>query len=151
MTTRINGMSFDVYCGGTDIHVKSISLDISDETTVAKTRGIPDGKLRGPVSAEGEIELTTRYFNQLSEIAAQAGSWRDLPSMDFVFYANTTSEEIKVEAFGCELLLSNLLSIDPGSTDATTHKIKYIVASPDFVKINGVSVLSETDVRGLMG
>ncbi|HBA7889873.1 TPA: DUF2597 family protein, partial [Escherichia coli] len=30
-------------------------------------------------------------------------------------------------------------------------KIKYVVASPDFVRINGVPVLSENDVRGLMG
>lgn len=151
MTTRINGMAFDVYIGGTDIHVKNISLDISDESTVAKTRGIPDGKLRGPVSAEGEIEMTTRTFNQLGEVAAQAGSWRDLPPMDFVFYANTGTEEIRVEAFGCELMLSGLLSIDSDSSDATTHKIKYVVASPDFIRINGVRVLSENDVRGLMG
>lgn len=151
MTTRINGMAFDVYVGGTDLHVKSISLDINDESTVAKTRGIPDGKLRGPVSAEGEIEMTTRDFNQLSEVAAQAGSWRDLPSMDFVFYASTGTEEIRVEAFGCELMLSGLLSIDTDSADLTTHKIKYVVTSPDFVHINGVRVLSETDVRGLMG
>ncbi|PAX78127.1 phage protein [Citrobacter sp. TSA-1] len=151
MTTRINGMAFDVYIGGTDIHVKNISLDINDESTVAKTRGIADGKLRGPVSAEGEIEMTTRTFNQLGEVAAQAGSWRDLPPMDFVFYANTGSEEIRVEAFGCELMLSGLLSIDTDSSDATTHKIKYAVASPDFVRINGVRVLSENDVRGLMG
>ncbi|HAX1757756.1 TPA: DUF2597 family protein, partial [Escherichia coli] len=82
---------------------------------------------------------------------AQAGSWRDLPPMDFVFYANTGTEEIRVEAFGCELMLSNLLSIDTESADLTTHKIKYVVASPDFVRINGVPVLSENDVRGLMG
>ncbi|HAY0227934.1 TPA: DUF2597 family protein [Escherichia coli] len=151
MTTRINGMAFDVYIGGTDIHVKNISLDISDETTAATTRGIPDGKLRGPVSAEGEIEMTTRSFNQLGEVASQAGSWRDLPAMDFVFYANTGSEEIRVEAYGCELTLSGLLSIDADSADATTHKLKYIVTSPDFVRINGVNVLSEDDVRGLMG
>lgn len=67
MTTRINGMAFDTFIGGTDIHVKSISLDISDESAVAKTRGIPDGKLRGPVSAEGEIEMSTRSFNQLGK------------------------------------------------------------------------------------
>ncbi|EKN5144493.1 TPA: phage protein [Yersinia enterocolitica] len=151
MTSRVNGMAFDVFVGGLDIHVKSISLDISDESTVAKTRGIPDGKLRGPVSGEGEIEMTTRSFNQLGEVAAQAGSWRNLPAMDFVFYANTGSEEIKVEAFGCELVLSNLLSIDADSVDNTTHKLKYFVASPDFVRINGVRVLSEDDVRGLMG
>ncbi|EFA4162570.1 DUF2597 family protein, partial [Escherichia coli O174:H7] len=100
---------------------------------------------------EGEIEMSTRSFNQLGEVAAQAGSWRDLPPMDFVFYANTGTEEIRVEAFGCELMLSGLLSIDTESADLTTHKIKYVVASPDFVRINGVPVLSENDVRGLMG
>ena len=48
-------------------------------------------------------------------------------------------------------MLSGLLSIDTESADLTTHKIKYVVASPDFVRINGVPVLSENDVRGLMG
>ncbi|MGG5041132.1 phage protein [Escherichia coli] len=151
MTTRINGMAFDTFIGGTDIHVKSISLDISDESAVAKTRGIPDGKLRGLVMADGEIDMSTRIFNHLGEVASQAGSWRDLPPMDFVFYANTGTEEIRVEAFGCELMLSGLLSIDTESADLTTHKIKYVVASPDIVRINGVPVLSENDVRGLMG
>lgn len=66
--------------------------------------------------------MSTRSFNQLGEVAAQAGSWRDLPPMDFVFYANTGTEEIRVEAFGCELMLSGLLSIDTESADLTTHK-----------------------------
>ncbi|WP_420056206.1 phage protein [Escherichia coli] len=56
---------------------------MSDESAVAKTRGIPDGKLRCPVSAEGEIEMSTRSFNQLGEVAAQAGSWRDLAANGF--------------------------------------------------------------------
>ncbi|ENQ2584656.1 DUF2597 family protein, partial [Escherichia coli] len=48
-------------------------------------------------------------------------------------------------------VLSGLLSIDTNSSDSTTHKLKYFVASPDFIRINGTRVLSENDVRGLMG
>ncbi|KAB7715709.1 DUF2597 family protein [Plesiomonas shigelloides] len=151
MTARLSGMDFDINAGGIDIHVKTISLDINDETTVAQTRGIPDGVIAGAVTAEGEIELDSRNFALLGEAAAQYGSWRALPPMDFLFYANTGDEEVKVKAFGCKLLLSNLLNIDSKGGELTTHKIKYLVSSPDFVHINGIKVLSEHDVRGLMG
>lgn len=151
MTSRIGGSSFDINIGGTEIHVKNISLDITDETAVATTRGVPDGHVAGPVSAEGEIELDTRNFNLLGNAAKQAGSWRAIPALDFLFYADTGSEQLSVSAFGCKLLLSNLLSIDPKATEVSTHKLKYFVSSPDFVHINGTRILSEHDVRGLMG
>ncbi|ACR69437.1 DUF2597 domain-containing protein [Edwardsiella ictaluri] len=151
MTARISGMSFDVNVGGIEIHINTVSLDISDETSVAKTRGIPDGTIDGAISAEGEIEVDSRNFNLLGEAASQAGSWRGLPPMDFLFFADTGDERIDVKAFGCKLLLSNLLNIDSKGGELAMHKLKYLVSSPDFVHINGTRVLSEHDVRGLMG
>lgn len=151
MTARIGGLAFDVNVGGTEIHVKTISLDISDETSVAQTRGIPDGTVAGAVAAEGEIEVDTRNLTLLGESARLAGSWRAIPPMDFLFYADTGDETLKVQAYGCKLLLGGLLSIDTKGGELSTHKIKYLVSSPDFVHINGTPVLSENDVRGLMG
>ncbi|ELG1576065.1 DUF2597 family protein, partial [Salmonella enterica] len=34
--------------------------------------------------------------------------------------------------------------------DSLSHKIKYLVTSPEFVKIDGIPILSATDVRDLM-
>ncbi|MGL4925622.1 MAG: phage protein [Plesiomonas shigelloides] len=151
MTRHISGMDFDVNAGDVDLRVNTISLDISDESTVAQTRGVPDGFVAGAVGAEGEIELDTRNFNLLGDVAAKYGSWRAIPPLDFLFYANTGDEEMKVQAYGCKLMLSNLLNIDSKGGEKSSHKVKFIVTSPDFVHINGVRILSEEDVRGLMG
>ena len=131
--------------------MKNISLDITDNTAVAQTRGVPDGYTNGDVGGEGEIELDSQNFALLGGEAQKAGSWRDIPLVDFMFYANTGREEMKVEAFGCKLVVSNLLAIDPKGADTLSHKVKYFVTSPDFIKVNGVPYLSENDVRDLMG
>lgn len=57
---RISGMSFDFYLFGLPIHAESISLSITDNSTVVQTRGIPDGWASGDVAAEGEIELDAK-------------------------------------------------------------------------------------------
>ncbi|WP_140920169.1 phage protein [Limnobaculum xujianqingii] len=151
MTARISGQSFDVNVGGLMINVKAISLDIADNTAVAQTRGVPDGYTNGDVTGEGEIELDSQNFTLLARLAAEAGSWRGIEPMDFQFYANTGREEMKVEAYGCKLVVSNLLAIDPKGADTLSHKIKYFVTDPNFVQINGIPYLSESDVRDLIG
>ncbi|WP_413740832.1 phage protein [Sodalis sp. RH18] len=151
MTARISGLSFDVDIGDAVVHVKNISLSITDNTAVATTRGIPDGHIEGDVAADGEIELDTKNFLLLQAKAAAAGSWRGIDVMDFAYYAKAGTEEIKVESFGNKLSISDLLSIDPTSNAAATHKIKYFVTSPDFVHINGIPYLSANDTRDLIG
>ena len=43
MTKRISGMSFDTYMDGDLIHIEKITLDITDNSAAAQTRGVPDG------------------------------------------------------------------------------------------------------------
>lgn len=148
---RIGGQSFDISLGTETIHVKTISLDVTDNTAVAQTRGVPDGWVAGDVAAEGEIELDTRNFKKIGAAAKAAGSYRDIEPVDILFYANTGDEEFKVEAFGCKLLVNSPLGFDPKGGETATHKIKYLVTSPDFVRIDGTPILSETDVRDLIG
>ncbi|SFC49726.1 phage protein [Pragia fontium] len=147
---RLSGSSFDINYGDVMINVENISLDITDNTAVAKTNGIPDGHTKGDKSAEGELELDSQNFNLLSEVAARAGSWSDFPVEDITFYANTGEAEMKVTVFGCKLVVSGLLSIDPNSADKSKHKVKYFSTSPDFVHINGVPYLSARDTRNLL-
>ncbi|EIJ1426849.1 DUF2597 family protein [Salmonella enterica] len=147
---RISGMSFDVSFNGRIVHVKTATLDITDNTKAIQERGVPNGWVRGDVEASGEIEVDTVNFQLLEEAAREAGSWRDIEEADFLFFAQATKSELKIEAFGCKLVISNLLNLDTKGGDAMSHKIKFMVTSPDFVKIDGIPVLSPRDVRDLM-
>lgn len=150
MGSRITGKSFDINYGSELIQIKSVTLSITDNSATAVTNGVPDGYIAGGVGAEGSIVLATKYFNKVIEVARSYGSFRDMPTADFMFYANTGDEEQKIEAFGCKLKISELLNADKSSDDETTHTIDYVVTSPDFVSINGVPYLSATDTRNLL-
>ncbi|EAA1522061.1 DUF2597 family protein [Salmonella enterica] len=149
-TERISGMSFDVSFNGRNIHVKTATLDITDNTKAIQERGVPNGWVRGDVEASGEIEVDTVNFQLLGEAAREAGSWRDIEEADFLFFAQAAKTELKIEAFGCKLLISNLMNVDSKGGDSLSHKIKFLVTSPDFVHIDGTPVLSTQDVRDLL-
>lgn len=151
MTKRISGMGFDISIMDTMVHVEKGTLSITDNTAAVQTRGVPDGFIDGDVSAEIELELDSKNFNLLSEKAKSAGSWRSIATFDCLFYAKASDDEIKVEAFGLKLTISDLLDVDPKGNAKAQHKIKCPVTSPDFIHINGVPYLSEDDTRDLLG
>ena len=146
---RIGGKNFDVNLGDLLVHVESCTLDITDNTAVAQTRGVPNGYVDGDVSASGEMEFDTTNFNLLIDAARSAGSFRQLEPFDAVFYAKAGEEELKIEAFGCKLKVSSLLNIDPKGGEKTKHKVPFDVTSPDFVRINGVPYLDAAEIEGL--
>ncbi len=146
---RIGGKNFDVNLGDLLVHVESCTLDITDNTAVAQTRGVPNGHVDGDVSASGEMEFDTSNFNLLIEAARSAGSFRQLEPFDSVFFAKAGEEELKIEAFGCKLKVSSLLNIDPKGGEKTKHKVPFDVTSPDFVRINGVPYLDAAEIEGL--
>ncbi|MEI9881668.1 phage protein [Atlantibacter hermannii] len=148
---RISGQSTDVRIDGDLIHIEKVTLDITDNTAAAQTQGVPDGFISGDVAAEGELELSSKAFQQLTATARRAGSWRGIEPVDLMFYAKAGNEELKLEAFGCKLLPTNLLDNDPKGGAVLTHKVKYVVTSPDFVRINGVPYLDAEDTRNLIG
>ena len=147
--SRIGGKNFDVNLGDLLIHVVSCTLDITDNTAVAQSRGVPNGHVDGDVSASGEMEFDTYNFNLLIEAARSVGSFRKLAPFDNVFFAKAGDEELRVEAFGCKLRVSSLLSIDPKGSETSKHKVPYDVTSPDFIRINGVPYLDATEIEGL--
>ncbi|OKA80417.1 phage tail protein, partial [Aeromonas salmonicida subsp. salmonicida] len=112
---------------GAMVHVEKASLSITDNSAVAQTRGVPDGYVDGDVSAELEFELDTKNLKLLAEAAKRAGSWRGMEPDDVLFYADTGSEQMKVEAFGVKLLVSDLLDIDPKGGSKSVHKVKGFV------------------------
>ena len=147
--SRIGGKNFDINLGDLQVHVESCTLDITDNTAVAQTRGVPNGHVDGDVAASGEFEFDSSNFNLLIEAARSAGSFRQLEPFDSVFFAKAGDEELRIEAFGCKLKVSSLLSVDPKGGEKTKHKVPFEVTSPDFIRINGVPYLAAAEIKGL--
>lgn len=146
---KISGMNFDINVGDQMIHVETATLDITDNSAVAQTKGVPDGWVAGDVAASGELELDSYNFSLMMESAKAAGSFREMPVFDQLFFAKTPTEEMRIEAFGCKAKISSLLNIDPKGGEKTKHKVPFDVTSPDFIRINGVPYLSAAEIEGL--
>ncbi|MGE6433143.1 phage protein [Shewanella baltica] len=147
--SSLSGLDVDITIGSTDITVDKITLDIEDNSKASKSRGVSSGWLKGAVGAKGSIELNTENFSRLSDEAKAAGSWRALLPFDVMWYAKTDIE-LKVEAFGCQLKITNLLDVDQKEGgDGMIHKIDYEVVGRDFIKINGTPYLDAKEVEHL--
>jgi len=149
MAAKIGGKNFDITLGDLTVHVEACTLDITDNTAVAQSGGVPDGHVDGDVSGSGEMEFDTSNFNLLIEAARTAGSFRELEPFDSIFFAKAGDEELRIEAFGCKLKVSSLLSIDPKGGEKSKHKVPFDVTSPDFIRINGVPYLAAAEIEGL--
>jgi len=147
--SKISGKNFDINLGDLMVHVERISLDITDNSAVAQTRGVPDGWVEGDVAGAGEIELDSANFALVLERAKSAGSWRAMEPFDAVFFASTPAEEMRVEAFGLKLKISSLLDVDSKGGEKTRHKLPFDITSPDFVRINGVPYLDARETESL--
>ncbi|NRN30384.1 phage protein [Photorhabdus heterorhabditis] len=151
MSKRISGQSVDFNMDGDLVHAEKVNLSITDNTAAAQTQGVPDGYISGDVAAEGEIELSTKYLEMVTAKARTVGSWRGIQPVDLMWYAKAGNEEIKVEAYGCKLIVSDILDVDPKGGSIITHKVKFVVTSPDFVRINGIPYLEAELTRSLIG
>lgn len=148
---RISGKNFDIQLGDLAVNINKATLSIEDNTAVALDNGVPNGWVDGDTTASGELELDAQAVSLVIEAAKAAGSFRQLKPFDMLFYAKTGSEEeMKVEAFGCKLMVESLLDIDKKGGEKHLTKIKYVVTSPDFVRINGVPYLSREETEGLV-
>lgn len=151
MGRRISGSSFDTELLGETVHIEKATVTITDNSVAAQTRGVPDGFIDGDVAAEVELEISTKYFPTITNAAKKAGSFRELPTDDIMFFADTGDEEFKVECFGVKITADSILDMESKGAEVLTHKLKGFVTSPDFVHIGGVPYLSEDDTRGLLG
>lgn len=149
MPAKLSGKNFDVNLGDNKLHVEAATLDITDNSTTAQTRGVPNGWVEGDVAGAGEIEVDNTNFKLIVAQAKSAGSFRELEPFDIVFFGKVGDEECRIEAFGCKLRISSLLSIDPKGGAKTTHKLPFDVTSPDFIKIDGVPYLSAAEIEDL--
>jgi hypothetical protein len=149
MSGRIGGRDFDVMLGSLMVHVISFTASIEDGKSVAKTKGVPNGKVAGEVGCSGEIEVDTQNFNLIIDAAKSAGSFEELEPFDIVTNADTGDEQHTQELFGCVLRISDLLNIDPKGGEVVKHKLPFDVTSPDFVHINGVPYLAQKTTENI--
>lgn len=147
---RISGKNFDISIGDLTISVSKVTLTIEDKTEVAKDGGVPNGHVDGKVSGSGDMELDALAMSILTESAKAAGSWRGLEPFDMLFYAKTgQNEEMKGQATLAANLCSTACSTWTRRAAKHISKIKYLVTSPDFVRINGVPYL-RPETEGLV-
>lgn len=146
---HISGQDFDVMVGDLLVHVESLGATITDNSKAVTTKGVPDGYVDGDVSCSGDIEFDTKNFNILVEAARASGSFRGLEPFDIKCVALVGNEKMTQELFVCKVNVSDLINIDPKGSEKSKHKVTFEVTSPDFVKINGVSYLSEADTKGI--
>lgn len=152
MNQRIGAKDIGITVGDLALTVSQATLGVTDNVEVAKDRGVPNGWVAGDVSGEGDMDLDAQALSILGEAAQTAGSWRELPEFDLLFYAKVASgEELKVEAFGCKFMLESLLSLN-ANEGASKHvtKLKFFVTSPDFIHINGVPYLGQHETENLV-
>ncbi len=146
---RLSGMNFNVMLGDKMIHVDTCTLTITDNSAVSQTAGVPDGFVDGDVSANGELSINASQFALISASAKSAGAWRAMETFDIMFYGKTAKDEVKVEAFGCRIKLSDLLDVDRKGGQASLFKIPFDVTSPDFVHIDGVPYLRPDEIENI--
>ena len=146
---RLSGMNFNVHMGDTMIHVDTATLTITDNSAVVQTGGVPDGAVDGDVSASGELNVNASQFALISAQAKSAGAWRAMGTFDIMFYGKTAKDEIKVEAFGCRIKLSDILDLDRKGGQAQLFKLPFDVTSPDFVHIDGVPYLRPDEIENI--
>jgi hypothetical protein len=147
---RLSGMNFNVNMGDLMVQVDTASLTITDNSAVSQTGGVPDGSVDGDVSASGELNVNASNFKLISQAAKAAGSWRAMPNFDMMFYGKTSQDELKIEAFGCRIKLSDILDIDKKGGSASMFKIPFDVTDPDFVHIDGVPYLRPDEIENIV-
>jgi hypothetical protein len=146
---RLTGKDFDTMIGDYSVRVESLSASITDNRKVIKENGIPVDFTNGDVECSGEIELNIRNFKLIAAAAKDAGSWRDLEPFDIGITGSVTGENQTIDLDKCLLRISDLINIDPNSTDQMKIKLPFDVTGPDFVVIDGTPYLSAHDIRDL--
>jgi hypothetical protein len=140
---HITGMDVNVSVGTALINVKQYTLNVEDGMKATSTRGIPNGHVRGAVTASGEITLDTENYNLVIEEARKVGSFQQLPVFDIIGLGQTVNQKFKTAAYGCKLKASKILDSSSDGGEKLEHTIPYEVTDSRFVEINGVPYLDQ--------
>ncbi|MGI1677569.1 MAG: DUF2597 family protein [Cellvibrionaceae bacterium] len=142
---RISGSQARFTLGDYLLKTIDFTLNIEDSSGAVYLNSRPDGWVNGDVKASGEMTVTSSVLSHIIDIAESAGSFQDLEPFDLVCNAETNSEKLNIEAFGCKLKISDLLNAQSNSNERIIHKIPYEVTDEDFININGVPYLAPVE------
>lgn len=149
MIKEFSGRDFDTFFGDFLVNVDEASITLEGGKVHTKKKGRPNGYTEGPVSASGSIQVNTTNFLIIHKAAEKAGSFMDIEPIDIVMNSEIGNKAFKVEAFGCVLNITDLLSIDPNASDEINHTIEFEVAGPEFIRINGTPYLRDSEIENL--
>ena len=141
---HVSGADFDFSLGGLIVKAQEYTLNIDDGVAVTTNCGIPDGYVNGTTAGSGEIKLDTENFNLVLGVAKEAGSFQALEPIDIDAIGKTVNQELKVQAFGCKMKLTDILNINSDGGEKLMHTIPYDVTDPRFVVLNGVPYLDKS-------
>jgi len=134
---RLSGKDIEARLGnGIRLLFENASLNIEDGITATTDQGYPNGWVFGEVKGDGEVEVSTETLELIRAEADTAGSWEEMPTFDLTFFGQAGTLELKVEVFGAKLRFPGF-EFDGKGGDKLTHKIPFVIGSPDFVKLNG--------------
>lgn len=145
---QISALEVDISLNSSNIIANKMTISITDNSKAAKSKGMPDGTLRGSVEATGSFEFDSYNFGLLLEDAKKAGSFRGMKPVDVLAHADA-AVKLKVGAYGCKMKLSDVLDVDYTSEDGLVHKVEFYVTGKDFIKINDVPYLDSDEVAHL--
>lgn len=146
---HLSATDFDIMIGDLIVRVENMTATITDNRQAVMTRGVPTGYVDGDVACAGDIEVDSKNFNLLIDVAKSSGSFREMPTFNIIYMGKNVSENLKIELFDCLLNISDLINNDGKGGEKSRHKMAFTVSGPDFVRINGVPYLSEHDKRDL--
>lgn len=148
--SRLSGKDMGFMLGDLRIVAEEVTLNIEDGRVGVMSGGVPDGHVDGETKASGDITIDTKNFGLIIEAAKSAGSFKELDTFDMVFNGESRTEKLNIEAFGCLLKVSDLFNASSAGGEKLKHKINYEVTSKDFVRINGIPYLSESETAHLV-
>ena len=149
MSKRLSGRSMKFKVGFLKVNC-DFDLTVNLNNSVAYTNGVPNGDTDGQAEGSGKITVDSRNLAIISAAAKAAGSWREIAPVDIVGAGVTTGDALYIEAFGCRLSLEDIIKSDQNSADQLKHTIGYQVTSSKFVKVNGVSILSDEETADII-
>ncbi len=147
--TKLSGRNVRAVVGNYRTVFESTTMNIEDGSKAVMTNGRPNGSVSGEVKASGQFVLDWENFTILLGAARQAGSFEQAPLVDIVFTANTGTERMKIEGFGCLIKVSDLLNAESNGDTKSMVTLPYEVCGQEFVKINGVPYLDPRKIQEL--
>lgn len=138
MSERISGQNITLFVGPALVTFEKVTLNIEDTSKAVHSKGLPNGFVRGKLSASGEVEVDTANFMLLQALALAAGSWQGIGTWDAIFTAYAGETVLNVIADECLFKVTKVLDAGAEGGDKLMHTLPFEVTGQDFVRINGV-------------